>query len=92
MSDYVTQQPVSAEDDTPTRGVLGGTAAFAYGLICYAVFFVAFVYAIGFVGNIIAPKSVDLGGADVPLQEALIVNVLLLGVFAFQHSMVAPGI
>jgi methanethiol S-methyltransferase len=62
--------------------------AFLYGLVAYLTFFVAFLYAIGFVGGIVVPKSIDCG-SESSATEAIAVNLLLMSLFAVQHSVMA---
>lgn len=62
-----------------------------YGLVSYLVFLFAFAYAIGFVGNLVVPKSIDSGAAGA-FWPSLLIDLGLLGLFAVQHSVMArPG-
>jgi protein-S-isoprenylcysteine O-methyltransferase Ste14 len=67
------------------------TAALAYGVACYVVFFGTFLALVGFLGGVGPLPSIDEGGAA-PLGFAVAVNSLLLVLFALQHSVMArPG-
>jgi methanethiol S-methyltransferase len=59
-----------------------------YGAVAYLLFLVSFVYAIGFVGNIVVPRSVDHALAA-PVGLAVLIDAALLGIFAIQHSVMA---
>jgi protein-S-isoprenylcysteine O-methyltransferase Ste14 len=67
---------------------MGGIIAFFYGIASYLVFFATFLYAVGFVSGVAVPKTIDTGPAG-PALEALAVNLLLMSVFAIQHSVMA---
>jgi protein-S-isoprenylcysteine O-methyltransferase Ste14 len=70
------------------KAVTGGLAAVAYGGVTYLLFLGTFLYAIAFVANLPVPKTIDSGRPEAFLPS-LVINALLLGVFAIQHSVMA---
>ncbi|MFG3593983.1 methanethiol S-methyltransferase [Bradyrhizobium sp. RDI18] len=81
MTDHALHSP-------PAKTITGGLTAMLYGTLTYLLFLGTFLYAIAFVGNLPVPKTIDSGTAG-PLVPSLLINVVLLGVFAIQHSVMA---
>lgn len=65
---------------------MGRAIILLYGALCYLVFFITFLYAIGFVGDVFVPKTIDSGARVGSITAAFVIDVLLLGLFAVQHS------
>jgi protein-S-isoprenylcysteine O-methyltransferase Ste14 len=68
---------------------MGRTLAFLYGVISYLVFLLTFLYAIAFVGNFPVPRSIDTAPPALTTMRAIIMDLILLTLFALQHSIMA---
>jgi protein-S-isoprenylcysteine O-methyltransferase Ste14 len=90
----VTPSPGATGPSTGATSTAGSTArllAFGYGLIAYTLFLGVYLYAIGFIGDFATPTRLD-SSAQGPLVWALVIDLLLLALFAVQHSVMArPG-
>jgi len=82
-SQFIAQSAINKEKTDMKRII-----AFAYGIVCYAVFLAALLYTIGFLGNFAVPKSID-SGAEGSTIVALAIDGGLLALFALQHSIMA---
>ena len=67
---------------------MGRGIAFLYGVVCYGIFFLTFLYLIGFLGNLLVPKSIDVGPVVATLT-AFLINFALIALFGIQHSVMA---
>lgn len=67
---------------------MGRSITFIYGITAYVIFLATFLYSIGFVGNLLVPKSIDTGMQGA-VAGSVIINLALLSVFALQHSIMA---
>jgi methanethiol S-methyltransferase len=81
-------QIIQNADSRGQSNVVGRIIAFLYGIVAYGIFFVTFLYAIGFVEDLVVPKTIDSGSAG-PTAQAFIVNLVLMSIFAIQHSVMA---
>jgi protein-S-isoprenylcysteine O-methyltransferase Ste14 len=68
---------------------LGRALTLVYGVVTYLFFFCTFLYLIGFVGNWVVPKGIDDGPPAASTASAVLVNVILLSLFAVQHTIMA---
>jgi methanethiol S-methyltransferase len=85
-------QPAAASEidsTNPRKPAMGALLSFLYGFVVYAFVLATFLYAIAFTGNVLVPKSIDIGAPVGSFAEALSGNLLLLGLFAVQHSVMA---
>jgi protein-S-isoprenylcysteine O-methyltransferase Ste14 len=79
---------IQATSEEMKSGPVGRLLALVYGFVSYAIFLGSFLYAIGFVSGLAVPKTIDTGPV-VPMPEALIIDLVLMSVFAIQHSVMA---
>ena len=68
--------------------MIGRVAALIYGIASYFAFVCSLVYAVGFIGNYLVPRSIDVG-PESGLGQAILIDAVLLGLFAVQHSVMA---
>ena len=79
----------ATSDGQPSKqSTMGRITVFLFGVVAYLMFFGTISYAVGFVAGMVVPKGID-DGTVVPAVEALIINLVLMSLFAVQHSVMA---
>ncbi|MGB7079699.1 MAG: isoprenylcysteine carboxylmethyltransferase family protein, partial [Xanthobacteraceae bacterium] len=81
-------QSITPDREHMQTHLAGRAIGFLYGVAAYGFFFVTFLYAIGFVENLIVPRTID-SGPTAPTMVALVVDLVLMSIFALQHSIMA---
>jgi protein-S-isoprenylcysteine O-methyltransferase Ste14 len=71
------------------RRTAGAVVSVVYGVFCYLGFVAVFLYAVAFLADVVVPRTVDHGGPSTGTATAAVIDALLLGVFAVQHSVMA---
>jgi protein-S-isoprenylcysteine O-methyltransferase Ste14 len=76
-------------DRLRTRPTVGAVLSFGYGVACYLAFVLVLAYGVLFLADVVVPRTVDSGGPHAGTPAAAMIDVLLLSVFAVQHSVMA---
>jgi methanethiol S-methyltransferase len=79
---------MARHDRAHQEGKMNRVLTFGYGLVAYIIFLGAFLYAIGFIEDMVVPKTVDSGEVT-SMPAAIVINLVLLSIFALQHSVMA---
>ena len=80
---------VTERTDARPRSTVGGAVVLLYGAMSYLAFVAVFGYAVGFLADIVVPRTIDHGGPHAGTATAAAIDALLLAVFAVQHSVMA---
>jgi methanethiol S-methyltransferase len=85
MSATIQNTPESSKAPSTAASMATKTLALAYGAVTYAIFLGTFLYAVGFVAQVGVPKTIDTGTMS-SVPRALLVDLVLMSIFAVQHS------
>jgi len=86
MASSITSYP--ATEPVAVAPIARRAAILAYGVATYVFFLAVFAYTIGFVGGFVVPKDIETGVLVAPAW-AIVIDVVLLALFAIQHSVMA---